>query len=56
MNLIEGHDIVKFMKAQTIKQLRHMERMLVEKVPKTMLKWRLFSRRRGDHIQDGRAM
>lgn len=28
--LIEGHDTVQFMKAQRIKQLGHMERMLVE--------------------------
>lgn len=50
--LIEGHDNVQFMKAQRIKQLGHMEIMLVEWVPKTMLKWRLSSRRRDDHILD----
>jgi hypothetical protein len=45
-DLIKGHDIVRFMKAQRIRWLGHVESMSEERMPKRMLKGRLFSRRR----------
>jgi hypothetical protein len=44
--LIEGHAIVRFVKAKRIRWLGHVERMSDERMPKRMLKGRLFSRRR----------
>jgi hypothetical protein len=44
--LIKGHDIAGFMKAQTIRWLGHVERMSQEQMPKRMLKGSLFCRRR----------
>jgi hypothetical protein len=44
--LINGHDIVRFVKAQRIRWLGHVERMSEEWLPKMMLKQRLVSRTR----------
>ena len=44
--LIKGHDIVRFVKAQRIRWLGHVERMSDEQMPKRMLKGILLSRRR----------
>jgi hypothetical protein len=44
--LIRGHDNVRFVQAQRIRWLRHMERISEERMPKRTLKGRLFSRRR----------
>jgi hypothetical protein len=44
--LIEGHDIVRFAKAQRIRWLGRVKRMSEERTPKGMLKGRLFSRRK----------
>jgi len=44
--LIEGGDIVRFMKAQRIRWLGHVERILEEWMSERMLKGRLFSKRR----------
>jgi hypothetical protein len=44
--LTEGHDIVRFGKAQRIRWLGHVERMSEERMPKRMLKGKLFYGRR----------
>lgn len=44
--LIEGRDIVRFMKTQRIRWLGHVERILEEWMSERMLKGRLFSKRR----------
>ena len=44
--LIKRHDILRFVKAQRIRWVGHVERMSDERMPKRMLKGRLFSRRR----------
>jgi hypothetical protein len=43
--LSKAHDTVRFVKTQRIGWLGHVERMLEERMPKRMLKGRLFSRR-----------
>jgi hypothetical protein len=45
--LIEGQDLVRFMKAQRLRRLGHVERMPVMQMPKRILKGRLDNRRRG---------
>jgi hypothetical protein len=50
--LIEGRDIVRFMKPQRIRWLGYVERISEEWMSERMLKGRLFSkRRRDDHVQ-----
>jgi hypothetical protein len=44
--LVKGHDILRFVKAQRIRWVGHVERISDERMPKRMLKGRLFSRRR----------
>ena len=45
---INGKDIVKFIKVQRIRQLRHVKRMEVGAMPRKMMEGRLFiGRRRG---------
>jgi GTP1/Obg family GTP-binding protein len=44
--LLKGEDIVRFIKSQRIKWLRHVERMEDNAMPKRMLKGRLYSKRR----------
>jgi hypothetical protein len=53
--LIKGHDIVRFMKAQRVRWVGHAERMSEEQMPERMLKRKLFSRRRKgeNHVRDG---
>jgi hypothetical protein len=43
--LINGEDIVKFIKAQRIRWLRHVKRMKVEAMPRKMVEGRLFTGR-----------
>jgi hypothetical protein len=45
--LIEGQDLVKFIKAQRLRWLGHVERMPETQMPKRILKGRLDNRRRG---------
>jgi hypothetical protein len=54
--LIKCHDIVRFVKAQRIRWLEHVDRMSEEQKPQRMLKGRLFSRRRKRYVQDGWTM
>jgi hypothetical protein len=54
--LIEGHAIVRLLKAQRIRWPGHVDRMSEERMSKRMLKRRLFSRRRMDGVQDGWTM
>ena len=44
--LIKGHGIVRFVKAQSIRWLAHVQRTSEELMPRRMLKGRLFCRRR----------
>ena len=44
--MIKRHDIVRFVKAQRIRWLGHVERMSDEQMPKRMLKGILLARRR----------
>ena len=44
--LIDGKTIVRFIKAQRIRWLGHVERMAASEIPKRMLRGRLYNRRR----------
>jgi hypothetical protein len=44
---IKGHDVIRFVKAEAIKYLGHVEGTSEERMPKRMLKGALLSRRKG---------
>ena len=50
--MIEGQDIVRFIKAQRLRWLGHVERMPETQMPKRMLKGRLDNKKKGTSYEE----